>query len=100
LPRCGGHGTDQERDHADDAPPERVLLDFAEPKNQERPHRQDHEHDKPDQEISAPRMAVFDGKVCRDRPRANALNRRDTMWLEVFTRPTDATAEVSWRGSA
>ena len=73
------------------------VLDLAEVKDQERPHRKDHKHDKPDQEISAPRMAVFDGKVCRDRPQANALNRRDTMWLEVFTRPTDATAEVSWR---
>ena len=30
-------------------------------------------------------------------PSANALNRRDVMWLEVFTRPIDATAEVSWR---
>ena len=44
----------QERDHAGDAPPERVLLDLAEAKDQERLHRQDHKHDKPDQEIGAP----------------------------------------------
>jgi hypothetical protein len=73
------------------------LLSLGEAKDQERPYRQDHEHHKPNQEISAPCIAVFDGKVCRDRPSANALNRRDVMWLEVFTRPIDATAEVSWR---
>jgi hypothetical protein len=39
----------------------------------QRPYRQDHEQDKPDQEISAPRMGVFDGKIRRDGPQRQCI---------------------------
>jgi len=50
-----------------------VLLDFAEPKNQERPHRQDYEHEKPDQEISATGMGVFGGEIRNDSPQRDGI---------------------------
>jgi hypothetical protein len=69
----GGHGADQERDRAGDAAPERIPFDLAEAKDQERPYRQDHEHDKPDQEINALCVGVFDGKVGRDGPQGQCI---------------------------
>jgi hypothetical protein len=37
------------------------------------------------------------GGAAATAPSANALKRRDTMWLEVFIRPNEAIAEVSWK---
>ena len=56
------------------------VLDLAEAKDQERLHRQDHKHDKPDQEIGAPVWPYLMAKSAATVARANALNRRDTMW--------------------
>jgi len=51
----------------------------------------------PTRKSARPVWPYLMAKSAATAPKANALNRRDTMWLEVFTRPTDATAEVSWR---
>jgi hypothetical protein len=41
--------------------------------------------------------AYLTAKSAATAPSANALKRRDTMWLEVFIRPNEAIAEVSWK---
>ena len=73
MSRDGRAGADEERDCASDAPSKRVSFDLAEAKDQQRPYRQDHEQDKPDQEIGAPRMSVFNGKIPRDGPQRQCI---------------------------